>query len=135
VWSRRKNVAAPGLFFMNVAPAKKQQTQIQRAVTSSNAAQDNGNIKHFRKRQSLILPSMPEDVLLLLTTRIKKMSVWKIAFVSEHLNTDQSQLTKCFSLVAVFDCCSLAIPANSAAWENHAKSAKHMSIASLMCSF
>jgi len=67
--------------------AKKQQTQIQtiqRTVTSSNAAQDNGNIKHFRKRQSLVLPSMPEDLLLLLTSRIKRMAVWKIAFVSEH---------------------------------------------------
>ena len=34
------------------------------------------------------MPSMPED-LLFLTNRIKKMAVWKITFVSEHLNTDQ----------------------------------------------
>jgi len=27
--------------------------------------------------------------------------------VSEHLNTDQSQLTKCFALVVCFACCSL----------------------------
>jgi len=35
------------------------------------------------------------------------MAVWKITFVSEHLNTDQSQLTKCFALVACFACCRL----------------------------
>jgi len=35
------------------------------------------------------------------------MAVWKTAFVSEHLNADQSQLTKCFALVVCFACCSL----------------------------
>jgi len=34
------------------------------------------------------------------------MAVWKTAFVSEHLNADQSQLTKCYALVC-FACCSL----------------------------
>jgi len=37
--------------------------------------------------------------------RIKKMVVWEFTFVSEHLNTDQSQWTKCFALVACFACC------------------------------
>jgi len=72
---------------------------------------------------------MPEDVLLFLTTGIKKMAVWKTTFVSEHLNTDQSQLSKCFALVACFICCSLGdfrFPANSAARAKHAKSAKHI---------
>jgi len=41
---------------------------------------------------------MPEDILLFLTKRTKKMAVWKTTFVSEHLNADQSQLSKCFSL-------------------------------------
>ena len=41
------------------------------------------------------------------TTRIKKMVVWKTTFVSEHLNTNQSQSTKCFALVVCFACCSL----------------------------
>ena len=50
---------------------------------------------------------MPDDLLLFLTTRIKKLAVWNNAFVSEHLNTDQSQLTKCFALVTCFACCSL----------------------------
>jgi len=50
---------------------------------------------------------MPEDLLLFLTTSIKKMAVWKTTFVSEHLSIDQSQLTKCFALVACFACCSL----------------------------
>jgi len=68
---------------------------------------------------------MPEDLLLFLTTRIKKMCIWKTTFVSEHLNTDQSQLTKCFALVACF-VAVLAIPANSAARVNYAKSAKHI---------
>jgi len=40
------------------------------------------------------------------TTRIKKMAVWKTTFVSEHLNIDQSQLNKCFALVACFASCS-----------------------------
>jgi len=35
------------------------------------------------------------------------MAVWKTAFVSEHLSTDQYQLTKCFAHVACFACCSL----------------------------
>jgi len=34
------------------------------------------------------------------------MAVWKTAFVSEHLDTDQFQLTKCFALVCVA-CCSI----------------------------
>ena len=41
------------------------------------------------------------------TTRIKKMVVWKTTFVPEHLNTNQSQSTKCFALVVCFACCSL----------------------------
>jgi len=35
------------------------------------------------------------------------MAVWKTTFVSEHFKIDQSQLTKCFALVACFACCSL----------------------------
>jgi len=39
---------------------------------------------------------------------IKKTDVWKTTiFVSEHLDTVQSQSTKCFALVACFACCSL----------------------------
>jgi len=53
------------------------------------------------------MPSMLEDLLLFLTTKIKKTAVWKTIFGSEHLNTDQSQLAKCFTLVACFACCSL----------------------------
>jgi len=49
------------------------------------------------------------------------MAVWKTTFVSEHVNTDQSQLTKHTLPVAV-----LVIPANIAARANHAKSAKHI---------
>jgi len=45
--------------------------------------------------------------LLFLTTGIKKTSVWKTVFVSEHLDTVQSQFTKCFALVACFACCML----------------------------
>jgi len=35
------------------------------------------------------------------------MTVGKTTFVSEHLNTDQPQLTKRFALVVCFACCSL----------------------------
>jgi len=35
------------------------------------------------------------------------MAVWKTIFVFQHLNTDQSQLTTCFPLVACCPCCSL----------------------------
>ena len=89
---------------------KKQQTQIQTnqiTVTTRKVTQDTGNINNFWKRQSLVFLSMPEDLLLFLTTRINKMAVWKTTYVSEHLNTDQYQLTKCFALVACFACCSL----------------------------
>jgi len=55
----------------------------------------------------MVLPSMPEDLLLFLTTRIKKIAVWKTTFVSEHLSTEHSQLTKYFAPVACFACCSL----------------------------
>jgi len=50
---------------------------------------------------------MPGNLLLFLTTRIKKLAVWKTAFVSGQLNTNQSQLTKCFALVAWCACCNL----------------------------
>jgi len=36
---------------------------------------------------------MPDDLLLFFSSIIKKMAVWKDTFVSERLNTDQSQLT------------------------------------------
>jgi len=51
---------------------------------------------------------MPEDLLLFPTNRIKKMPIWKITFVFEHLKTDQFQLTMSFSLVACFVYCSLS---------------------------
>jgi len=52
------------------------------------------------------------------------MAVWKTTFVSEHLNPDHPQLTKCFALVACF--AILAILANSALRANHARSAKRI---------
>jgi len=70
---------------------------------------------------------MPEDLLLFLTTRTKKMAAWKTTFASEHLAYTQispnwpSVLHSLHALpVAV-----LTIPANSAAPANHSKSAKH----------
>jgi len=39
--------------------------------------------------------------------RINKTAVQKTIFVSEHYDTIPSQLTKCFSLVACFACCSI----------------------------
>jgi len=68
----------------------------------------------------------PEDLLLFLTTRIKKMAFWKTTFVSEHLNTDQFQLTSVLHTLQVLSVAVLAIPANSAAQVNHAKSVKHI---------
>jgi len=52
------------------------------------------------------------------------MAVWKNTFVSDHLNTDQSQVTKCFELIAFFTLAVLAISANRAARANQAKSGK-----------
>jgi len=46
----------------------------------------------------LVLPSMPEEVLLFFMTRFKKKAVWKTTFVSGLFNTDKFQLTKCFAL-------------------------------------
>jgi len=57
---------------------------------------------------------MPEDLLSFLTTRIKKMALWKTTFVTEYLHSLHALS------VAV-----LTIPANSAARVNHAKRAKH----------
>jgi len=54
-----------------------------------------------------------------------QMAVGKTTFVSEHLNTDQSQLTECFVLVACF-LAVLTMPAYRAPWVNHAKSAKYI---------
>jgi len=51
------------------------------------------------------------------------MAVWKITFVSEHLNTDQTQLT--LLLLHALPVAVLALPANSVARASHAKSAKH----------
>jgi len=67
---------------------------------------------------------MPEDLLLLFTTRVKKMAVWKTTFVSEHLDTDQSQLTKRLHSLHVLPAAVLVIPTSSAARANHANSAK-----------
>jgi len=65
---------------------------------------------------------MPEDLLSFLTTRIKKMTLWKTTFVPEHLHSLHALS------VAV-----LTIPANSVAKVNHAKSGKHT--VDCMCSF
>jgi len=41
------------------------------------------------------------------------MAAWKTTFVSQHLNTDQSQVNKCFALVHVLPVAVLAIPASN----------------------
>jgi len=69
---------------------------------------------------------MPEDLLLFLTIRIKKMAVWKTTFVSEHLKADQSQFTKCLHSLHALPVAALAIPANSGARANLAKSTKRI---------
>ena len=70
------------------------------------------------------MTSVPEDLLLLLTTGIKKTVVWKTTFVSEHLDkVHQSQSKICFALVACFACFSLG---DSIVRANHAKSAKNI---------
>jgi len=55
----------------------------------------------------LIVLLIPEDVLLFITTRNRKMSVLKTKFMSQYFDTVQSQSTKCFAHVACFACCSL----------------------------
>jgi len=47
-----------------------------------------------------------------------------MTFVSEHLNTDQSQVTKCFYSLYGLPVAVLAIPVKSASRANQAKSAK-----------
>jgi len=70
---------------------------------------------------------MPEDLLLFLSTRIKKLAVWKTKFVSEHSNTDQQpHFTKCLHSLHALPVAVLAIPDNSAARTNYAKRAKHI---------
>jgi len=91
---------------------KKRQSQvqtIQRKVNSRKVTQ----VMHFRKydqipeMQSLVLLLVPGGPLSFLTTGIKKTSVWKTTLVSEHFDTDQSQMTKCFAFIACFAGCSL----------------------------
>jgi len=100
---------------------KKQRSQdqtIQRTVTSRNVTQDNGNIKNLWKGSRW--SSIPEGLLLFLTTRIKKMADWKTTFVSERLNKDQTQLTKFLHSLHALPVAVLAILANSAARAKHA---------------
>jgi len=52
------------------------------------------------------------------------MAVWKTTFVSEHSNTDQTQLTKCLRLLYALPVAVSTISFNSAARANHANSAK-----------
>ena len=87
--------------------AKKQQPKVQTIQRTAirDVTQHNGNINNFWKGSRWFC--CHKDLLLFHTTRIKKMAVWKTSFVSEHLKTDQFQLTKCFALVVCFACCSL----------------------------
>jgi len=75
---------------------------IQRTVTRRNVTQVNGN-KQIKEKQSLVLLLMPEDLMLFLTTAIKKASTC----LQNYICAVQSQSTKCFALVACFTCCTL----------------------------
>jgi len=55
--------------------------------TSRNVIQDNGNMNNFSKGSRWFCRQFLGTFL---TTRIKKMVVWKTTSVSEHLNTNQS---------------------------------------------
>jgi len=88
---------------------KKQRSQvktIQRTVPNRNATQDYGNINDFCQGSRWLCCQCLSTFCYFLRQN-KKNAVWKITFVSEHLNTGQSQLTKCFALVACLACCSL----------------------------
>ena len=78
---------------------KKKQSQvqtIQRTVSSRNVTQDNDIMKKFWKGSRWFRRHCLRTFLLFLTNRIKKMTVWKTTFLSEHLKTDQSLLTEVF---------------------------------------
>jgi len=95
--------------------AKKQQSQvqtIQRTVTRQRY-----KYTQILERQSLVFPSMLEDLLLFLTTGIKKTAVWKTTFVSEHQGREnigrageavkrwgQWKLTKNKKIVTIYAC-------------------------------
>jgi len=68
---------------------------------------------------------MPEDLLLLMTTGIKKTSVWKTRFVSEYFDIVQSKSSDVLHSLHALPVAALAIPAKSSARANHVKSAKH----------
>jgi len=59
------------------------------------------------KKQFTALLLMPEDLLLVVMTKIKKISVCKTRLVSKYFDTVQFQLTRCFIPVACFACCTL----------------------------
>ena len=87
---------------------KKIQSQvqmIQRTVSSRNATQDNGNINIFRKAvASFVVNAWGPFVIY--NDQNQENGCLKNYICAEHLNADQSQLTKCFALPACFACCS-----------------------------
>ena len=81
---------------------KKQQSQIQTIQRTVIPGESKITvIKKIPEKQSMVLLSMPGDVLLFLTTRAKKTAVWKTTFVSEHstvhspIPIDQVFCTRC----------------------------------------
>jgi len=90
--------------------AKKQLSQvqtIQRTVISRIVTQDNDNTNNFWKGSGWFCRQCLRAFAISCGQNQENGCVWKTTFVSEHLNTDLSQLTMCFSLVACFACWSL----------------------------
>ena len=106
--------------------SEKQHSQIQtiqRTLTSKNVAQGNGNLNNFWKGSCCFCRQCLRTFFISYDQNIK-MAFWKMTFVSEHLNTDQSQVTKCFYSLYGLPVAVLAIPVKSASRANQAKSAK-----------
>jgi len=90
--------------------AKKQQSQvqtIQRTITSRNVIQSNGGINKFWKGSRWLCRHCLRTFCYFLRSQPRKPQYGKLHLCPSILNADESQLTKCFALVACFTCCSL----------------------------
>ena len=108
--------------------AKKQQSHVQTiqiTATSRNVTQDNGNGNNFLKGSRWFCHQCLRTFCYFIRPESRKMALWKTTFVSEHLNIDQPNWPSVLHSLHALPVAVLAIPANSAARANHAKSAKH----------
>ena len=122
-------------YFFTSSASYHEEVSGKTTITSSDDSENNykrkrssshRKYKQLFERQSLVLLSMPEDLFLFLMTRIKQWLFGKLHLCpSIWTHTSPICPSRLHSLSAL-PVAVLAIPANSTARANHAKSAKHI---------